>query len=116
VDYRQLESEPSFLSPQTGQPETELQVRLRELFQDWPSIRRAYLVKAELNGHDTVLLCLKVTGMPDASLVDDVGKVFVGLFNRSQHLDIMFIRDDQERELAAVCAPFYDYVTGTHSE
>jgi hypothetical protein len=61
-----------------------------------------------VNEEETVLLCLKAFGIPDTGLMDEIGKYFQGLFNRSQHLDIMFLREEQERDVAAVCPPFYD--------
>jgi hypothetical protein len=55
-----------------------------------------------------VALCIKYDGSLDSGLLDEIGNVFSELFKESQHLDTVFVRDEHERQLAALCAPFFD--------
>jgi len=62
---------------------------------------------------ETVLLGIRCSGIADTGMVDDIGKTFSGFFDQSQHLDIAFLSENQERAAAAVCPPFYERRTPT---
>jgi hypothetical protein len=99
-----------FLREQDGVPERELKRRLSDLFAErgGGGVRRAYLAIIRHHGQAplSVALCLRVDGGPDRALVDSVGKVFASLFNERMFLDIVFVDEAQEVELARVCKPF----------
>ena len=52
-----------------------------------------------------VLLCL--VAPEDASIVALVGEEFQKIFASSQHMDTLFLTDEQQREVATVARPFF---------
>jgi hypothetical protein len=54
-----------------------------------------------------VTLCLKCSFAANQSLLGKLGDIFAAMFGSHEHLDIVFLREAQERELRLVCAPFY---------
>ena len=98
-----------FVGEQDGRPERDLKARLVKLFRDKPSVERAYLARTEY-GDTTgmqVSLCVVSSNGADESLVSDVSEIFRNMFGPHEHLDIVFVGDDQEQQLRAVCMPFY---------
>jgi len=99
-----------FLVEQDGPPERELKSRLVELLVVQQSVSRAYLARVAYEGSpaESVALLLRAKAAPDESLLEKVGKIFTSLFGRHEHLDMMFINDVQEIELAKCCRPFFN--------
>jgi type III secretion system (T3SS) SseB-like protein len=98
-----------FVGEQDGPPERDLKARLIKLFRDRPSVERAYLARTEYpdaTGMQVTLCVVSSTG-EDKSLVSQVSDIFGDMFGAHEHLDILFIRDEQEQQLRAVCMPFY---------
>jgi hypothetical protein len=98
-----------FVGEQDGSPERELKARLVDLFSDKPTVERAYLARTDY-GDTTgmhVALCVVSSSGEDKSLVSSVSGIFADMFGTHEHLDVLFIRDDQEQQLRAVCRPFY---------
>jgi hypothetical protein len=96
-----------FLGEQDGPPEQLLKDRLTEFFQRDKSVHRAYLAKVSLGEQSGVALCLKTQFGADRGLAEKIGAIFGMVFNAHEHLDIMFLSDEQESELAKVCSPFF---------
>ena len=73
------------------------------------SVRRAYLACVEYTNSTTtaVALCIRST-TPEEALVRKIGVVFSSMFGTNQHLDIVFLSDEQERCLECVCCPFFE--------
>ena len=57
-------------------------------------------------------LAIRNRGGGDRSLISKLANAFADMFGSHEHLDMMFIREDQERELQAVCTPFYRALPG----
>lgn len=98
-----------FMGEQDGPSERDLKARFVELFRQEPTVERAYLALAD-HGDGTgihVTLAIKSSGGEDLSLVRKLQGIFSAMFNSQEHLDTMFIREDQEHQLREVCAPFY---------
>lgn len=98
-----------FVGEQDGSPECDLKARLIELFRDKPQVERAYLARADYGdatGVDVTLCVISSVG-EDTVLVSQVSDIFGDMFGTHEHLDVPFIRDDQEQQLRAVCKPFY---------
>jgi len=98
-----------FIAEQDGPPERDLKARFVELFREEPTVERAYLALAE-HGDGTgvhVTLAIRRSCGEDPSLIRKLANVFSSVFGSHEHLDMMFIREDQEHQLRAVCAPFY---------
>ena len=99
----------TFIGEQDGPSERDLKARFVEIFREQPVVEHAYLALAD-HGDGTgvhVTLAIKSSGGEDLSLVRKLQGVFSAMFNSQEHLDMMFIREDQERQLREVCAPFY---------
>jgi hypothetical protein len=98
-----------FVGEQDGEPERELKSRFSAVFKDHPRIERAYLALVIYAGETkaSVGLCIKSSSSEEQTLVETIGDEFAALFGTAEHLDILFIRDDQESELRLVCAPFF---------
>jgi hypothetical protein len=99
-----------FIGEQDGVPERELKARFSELFRQESMVQRAYLARAEHGDGKGIHVTLAVrrSGGEDPSLIPKLGQIFAEMFSSHEHLDTMFIRDDEERELRMVCAPFYE--------
>jgi hypothetical protein len=98
-----------FIGEQDGQPERDLKALFVELFLGFPTVERAYLARTDY-GDATgvhVALCVKSSVGEVKSLNPKVADIFSARFGSHEHLDTLFIRDDQEQELRQVCAPFY---------
>lgn len=92
-----------------GPSERDLKARIVELFHHEPAVERAYLALAE---HDDetgahVTLAIKCSSGQDPALVRKLMDIFGEMFNAQEHLDVIFVRPDEERQLRNVCAPFY---------
>ncbi len=98
-----------FLGEQDGPPERELKDKLKDLFQLDQSVNAAYLAKVIYGEESPVIvaLCLKIRFKTDSGLVKKVGRIFASMFGQHEHMDILFLSDDQESELAKVCPPFF---------
>jgi hypothetical protein len=98
-----------FVGEQDGSPERDLKARFVELFGSERTVERAYLARAE-HGDGTgahVTLCVKSSLGEDQSLNPRVADIFAAMFGSHEHLDVLFIREDQEQKLRLVCTPFY---------
>jgi SseB protein C-terminal domain len=100
-------SDVRFLGEQDGPPERLLKERLTEFFQRDKSIHRAYLAQVSLEGQTSVALCLKTQFGPDRGLAEKIGAIFGMIFSADEHLDIIFLSDQQESELGKGCSAFF---------
>jgi hypothetical protein len=94
-----------FVGEQDGGPERLLKTALIETFRDLPAVERAYLAQVAYPDSASVALCL--VAPEERALVDTIGSRFAEVFAQQVHMDILFLRPEQEAELAPVCAPFY---------
>lgn len=100
---------PHFLSEQDGGPERELKARLVEFFHRDQSVVQAYLARVAYGDRSSasVALCVRSKFGPDLGLAEKIGRIFASIFGAHEHLDIIFIDDNQESELEKVCPPFF---------
>jgi len=97
-----------FLGEQDGPPERELKFRLAQFFQSDQSVTTAYLARVTYGGESfAVALCLRVRFAFEGALIEELGKIFASIFGSHEHLDIIFLSETQEVELAIVCKPFF---------
>jgi hypothetical protein len=101
-----------FIGEQAGPVEDDLKVKFRLVFAELPDILSAYLARLSYGepASYSVGLCIRSGVGVDHPLQKRLGQIFTDTFSRDQHLDILFIRDDQEEELKRVCRPFYEAV------
>lgn len=98
-----------FVGEQDGPSERELKHQFVQLFSTIEYIRVAYLAIADYQSGSppSVVLCLHLDRGEDAGLVETLGKIFNAMFNVDEHLDVLFIDDEDEARLKTVCLPFY---------
>jgi SseB protein C-terminal domain len=97
-----------FLGEQDGPPERELKFRLAQFFQSDQSVTTAYLARVAYGGESfAVALCLRARFGFDRGLAEELGKIFASIFGSHEHLDIIFLSEAQQSELAIVCKPFF---------
>ena len=113
----------TFLSEKTGPAEDQLKTALAERFATDRRIRRAYLVRVSYPARgpqrskdenrgpqgsaEPVEVVLCVSAPEDVTIVEAVGEEFHKIFHTSQHMDVMFLTDAQESDVARVAQPFY---------
>lgn len=98
-----------FLGEHDAPPERELKVALSGEFAHTPGVRAAYLARvaygeSALPEPADLTLCIRSVAPEDAAFTGRVGRVYGG---RRAHLDVLFLSDEQETELSAVCPAFY---------
>ena len=99
-----------FVGEQDGPVEREIKARWRSIFEATPLVRCAYLAVATYDQAATFqpVLCVAHARGQDVALVDTLSEPFREQFHRSQALDILFLRQEQEEQLRKVCRSFYD--------
>ena len=104
-----------FVREQNGPYETTLRERLSRAFSEGSLVRSAYLVRVAYEGGETatsVALALRTTTeQEERGLVGNVGATFASIFGSHEHLDILFVREDQEHAIKEVCQAFYSAPT-----
>jgi hypothetical protein len=97
------------LGEQDGPFEQVLKEELISLFRRDTSVVRAYLAKADSDCDEgvDVILAVRTHFGPDLRLVEQVDEIFASIFSDTEHLDIIFLNEDQEVRVAAACRPFF---------
>ena len=106
-----------FFDEQGGEAAELVKPRWKEVLAGYPEVVRAYLVRATPDGCQTVnvVLAIRHSGSHfDRRLVHALGDCFRSIFNKEVFVDIMFVSEQREAEIRAVCPPFYD-ATPTNS-
>ena len=96
-----------FIGEQDGPPERMLKERLSAAFVFHRQLDRAYLALVRYADETGVALSLSCAGGPSQKLAEVVGEVFGSIFGAHEHLDIVFVGEDEELALRRVCRPFY---------
>lgn len=99
----------AFLGEQDGPPERILKSKLSGLFAGYKNLVQAYLARVRYREakSESVCLCLSVSSDADKPLVEAIHSLFAQQFDRTVHLDILFLNPKQEQQVAALCKPFY---------
>ena len=97
----------TFLGEQDGPAERDFKAAVRHVLTG--RVRAAYLARVVYPGEtdESVSICLRSAG-PQESTADQIGEVFAEMFTGSQHLDVVFLDEEAERELSKVCQPFFE--------
>jgi hypothetical protein len=106
---RFVEQDVVFVGEQDGPPERDLKARLRELFVRSATVHAAFLAIVEYPGSNAhhIAVCVKTTVAEDPALVQEIGSVFRSLFGSHEHLDVLFLKEVQEAQIAGLCKPFF---------
>lgn len=99
-----------FVAEQVGEPEDELKksVIVRRWQQAAARPLRAYFARvAYARGGDTsIALCIASERDKEEQQVE-AATAFRGMFRRGDHLDVLFLDEQEERRLRKVCCPFF---------
>jgi hypothetical protein len=100
----------AFLAEHDGEPERELKSALTQVLQTRRNVSNAYLARVRYgnSGEIGVAVCLRTVSGVDHELVGELGKVFKNMFRSQEHMDIIFLEQNQEGELAKCCRPFFE--------
>jgi hypothetical protein len=105
-----------FLGEQKGPTETVLTSKLSEGFASSGLVLRAYLVRVayvdDPAAMNVVLAIRTKSGGEEPALLQGINAAFASIFGPHEHLDILFVREDQEKAASAVCPPFYSTPVG----
>jgi len=98
-----------FLGEQDGKAEQEFKETLYSVLAGYDKSLRAYLarVKYKENDNSFVALCFRVEEEIDKYLLVQSTKIFRMMFGEDEHLDIIFLNEQQESQLRKVCCPFF---------
>lgn len=110
-------SEVRFIAEQDGPIEKDFKRRLIGVFRNNKTVKGAYLAAVDYGDLTTysTALCLRSLSSPDKLLVERIGHIFASLFSSKEHLDILFLSDEQEKSLLRVCRAFYESEIGLAS-
>lgn len=99
-----------FVGEQSGPVEDEIKARFREVLAATPTVQSAYLARLSYGDWSSysVGLCIRSSVGVDKRLGKRLGQIFTEMFRRDEHLDTLFMGEDQEAELKKVCAAFYE--------
>jgi hypothetical protein len=100
----------TFMGEQNGVSEQELKSELNILFHKTTTVRSAFLARVDYGNSDefNVALCIRSDMAEDFDLMREAGRIFSAQFGTHEHLDIIFLRMEQETDLRHVCKPFYE--------
>jgi hypothetical protein len=100
----------TFIGEQNGVPEQELKSELNILFSKTITVRSAFLTRVDYGNSDefNVALCIRSDMPEDVDLKKEAGRIFSAQFGPHEHLDIIFLRMEQEADLRHVCKPFFE--------
>ncbi len=99
-----------FIGEQAGPVEDDLKAKFREILTSTPTVQSAYLARLSYGEESdySVGLCIRSSVGINQGLQKRLAQVFTGFFRPEEHLDILFIQDDQEADLRKVCKAFYE--------
>lgn len=98
----------TFAGEQDGAVERQLKDKLAEVLRRDATVTRAYLARATVGGNATVVLALRADGAAERVLAGQVGTAFASMFDSAQHLDVVFVDAERERDVRRVCRAFYE--------
>ena len=100
MPYDTFATPPLDFSPLIGdETEQKLKATLVPLLRKHGDVKRAYLARAHYDGKTGGLVLGLVTpGEDSETLVAEIGKLFASMFDSSQHLDVIFLSDEQLAE------------------
>lgn len=103
-----ITSEILLIGEQDGEIEQLIKQKFSQVFAKSTQPVRAYLVRVQYphNHSIGVALCIRTT-KEDTHLVEQCAQQFSTVFAANQHLDILFINDEQEQTIGTQCDPFY---------
>lgn len=102
------------IGEQDGPPERVLKSRLIEIIRQYYEILAAYLVKVDYGKSvpQGVALCLLSEADANEQIVSQIAEVYANVFTSDVHMDIVFLRPNQESQLSSYSKSFYNRRSG----
>jgi hypothetical protein len=99
-----------FVGEQNGRAEDELKTAFSEALAATPTVQSAYLARIYRGNapKQTVAVCIRSAIGIDDKAEDRLTAIFRARFRSDQHLDFLFLLEEEERCLREVCPPFYE--------
>lgn len=109
---QQKETVPSpgirFIAAQNGKFESTVKKHLIVVFGTHSNVQRAYLVSALYPDRTIhIVLALACSVAPSKTLLQDIQRTFSKLASSSAALDVLFLSNAQEKQVAPLAKPFY---------
>jgi hypothetical protein len=98
-----------FVGPPAGNAVSVVHQYLLGILPSLPQVERAYLCVARIvrSRKNTLALCFAPSTESNREVIEALAPVFQSLFDQESHVDITFLSEEREAELAQVCPPFY---------
>lgn len=107
-EERLEEESVTFVGEQDGEVERDLKAAIVTELKSYPSVRRAYLSVVSYGASQELNVALCLFGSPeDPQAVQACAARFQTVFNPEEHLDILFLNAEQDRQVSQVCTPFF---------
>jgi len=99
-----------FIGPQSGPGEEALKADFRQVLVMTPTVQSAYLARVYRGNESfpTVALCIRSSIGVDDKTEERLSTLFRSRFRQDQRLDFLFLLEEEEERLRAVCPPFYE--------
>jgi len=103
------ESRVLFLGEQDGAPEREFKDAALVAMQACQEVYALYLARVSYDEIKVVhiAICIKTANADQKFITTSIARIFATLFSTHEHLDVLFLSEDQEISLSKVCHPFY---------
>jgi hypothetical protein len=100
----------TFIAQQDGEVEKEFTSKVNVFFEESKANLAAYLCRVHYGDPKqvSVAVCLASPVGEQMELVEGISKIFREMFGQHEHVDIMFIGEEQQRLISDVCRPFYN--------
>lgn len=101
-----------YIAEQDGETEKEFKILVTGFLSQFEEPIRAYLCRVtyleEVNPDGfNVAMCLASDTEAMDEMRDGIASIFIQMFGKHEHLDIMFVNKDQEIKIRKVCQPFF---------
>lgn len=98
-----------FVGQQDGPIEKDFTSRLSAFFEQKKANLAAYLCRVHYGDPSqvSVAICLASPDGQQIEIVDGISLIFREMFGQHEHVDIMFIGEEQVLSIEQVCRPFY---------
>lgn len=105
-----LENHIYFVCEQDGEVEREFKNALLTMLGKYNNLVRAYLARVTYGEDDpafNVALCFMIENKKDEYLLNEAVNIFESMFGAKEHLDIIFLNQEQELAIRQNCCPFF---------
>ena len=98
-----------FIGQQDGDIEREFLAKISNVLENASAALSAYLCRVHYgNPNDiNVALCIASSKGESRALIESLSAIFREMFGSQEHLDMLFLNEEQEQQIRSVCSPFY---------